>query len=224
MKIFGCVSFYDDAPLLRNSIDAMKQSGLTVIAVDGGYKEFLKCDKTGKQKLWSTDGSIDVAKSHADFYIPAPKWGYVDQAQKRSMYFQVIEEGSYAIIIDSDEILEPCNLSKECFKEDVYNIFIKNSESIGITTRVYKVSPDLKYLYRHCMLYNMRDHDFKGPNKTGLVTSNRGNVPRPTLYDKSTKAVTINHMRHERPVERQEQGDEYKRIRRELKVKNPMEY
>jgi hypothetical protein len=126
-------------------------------------------------------------------------------------------------VIDCDEMLEPCRLDDSCLAEDIYNVRIYDSDGTpkGRTTRVYKVYPDLRYAYRHCYLYRMDQHDPSDP-KSGVVTVDMHNRPRPMLKDLDGKEVTIIHHRDKKPPERIAQGDEYKRIRAENKKRNPL--
>lgn len=218
-NIYAGLIFYNDTPdLLQKSLVALKDSGLQVIAIDGAYREFMDQDRTGQAKWYSTDGCIDVARAQASLYIPAPPWGWTDQAHKRSEYMQLIPDGDFVLIMDGDEILHKCEIDPGKFTDDVYalNMYRADGEFAYKSIRIYRIYPDLKYQYQHCRIYRMRMHDPKYI-QSGCVTKAQGglNALRKVAMDAKGEPIAFTHHPEWRPQDRQDQKARYKQQRKE---------
>lgn len=212
-NLIASIIFYNDTPeLLEKSLKAIKASNIDIIAIDGAFREFPKSDK---ERYYSTDGCIDIAKKYADLYIPAPKWEWVDQAHKRSTYFQLIPDGDFCIVLDGDEFLHPCEIDPNQWTENIYMCQLHRSADDGWSNsvRIYRIFPDLKYMGQHSRIYRIFNHNPKETVSGSVVQSHGNNVP--LAHDKSGRPITFTHSPELRPAPRQKQDDIYMSNRKE---------
>jgi hypothetical protein len=223
---YAGVIFYNDGPeLLELSLLALKRNGFFIIAIDGAFTEF---PLAKDEKVYSTDGCLDVARKYANQVIEVPAQGWYDQATKRTRYIRETPTGSYIWAIDSDEPMRPFD-SIIPMTQDVYRIMENRFYEDGhieffSTVRVYKVYEDLAYKYRHCNIYRMKGH-VEGQIFTGLVTQAKSdvNATRPILTDLAGQQIIIDHYRNRRSKGRQEQKELFRKIRKENEYKARME-
>jgi len=160
-NLIATVIFYNDAELLEQSLKSIKDSGLDSIAIDGRFREFDK-----ENKLYSTDGSIDVAKKYATKFIEADASFLKDQMSKRNRYIQEIADNNYFLVLDSDEKL--CGgVVDTNLKETVYSIGLQEmSRPINTSSiRVHKKRDGLMYALRHCYLFLKSEMNQKAIDK-----------------------------------------------------------
>lgn len=100
MAIIGVVSGYDECEQLGGALKSLSPAVDRVVYVDGCYEDW---PRRAGQEPWSTDGSVDMARSRGCQVIetPAP---WRDQAAKRSAYL-VGDMGDWYIQLDCDERL-----------------------------------------------------------------------------------------------------------------------
>jgi hypothetical protein len=201
-KHWGCCIFYNDGPqLLEKSLKAMKAAGLSIIAVDGAYQEFMAVE--GSTIPYSSDGCQEVAKRYAEVYIPCPAGGWVDEVTKRNAYVEKVPVGDYFWWIDADEVLRPfrgpVKLTADVYMLDIWHRGNMGRMKVSQTIRVYKKYPDLAHKYQHCRLYRLDDH-VEGNLDSGLVTSAHAeiNMTRPPVMDLNGARVAFDHLFHER--------------------------
>lgn len=220
--MYAGIIFYNDTPeMLRECLTALKACQITTIAIDGAFREFLAEDITGKLKPYSTDGCIEVARELADYYMPALPWCWYDQPQKRSAYLHLVPDGSHLLVIDADEIMQPGIISHDNLTDTMRVMLSPESFS---SVRVYKTKPYLKYLYRHCSMYDMTRHILNNFESGSIVQAHSlSNAEKPILKYTNGKPVTLLHKKADRSPERKQVKEKFYLNRKETYYKNLQE-
>lgn len=215
------VIFWNDGPeLLKKSLLALKGNGFKIIAIDGIFREILTIDLN--LPVASNDGCLELARSMADVFVPAPEGGWIDQPTKRNVYMELVPNGEYAWAIDADEIMRPFQLAapmdQDVYRINEHRVYEDGVENVFSTIRTYKMYPDLRYKYQHCRIYRLDQHKPELVD-SGLITKARGGKNRtyPMLMDVTGTPVIIDHYRKWRPKERFELKKKYYEIREEKK-------
>ena len=201
MEIYAGVIFYNDGPeLLSNCLMALKANGIKSICVDGAYSNFpLGEDEIPKH---STDGCLEVANRLGWKVEIAPAGGWSSQAEKRNVYFEKCPPKKHLIVLDADEVLRPIEKGFEFPEGDAFKITefrwtsAQHFQRVD-AIRIYKVYSDLRYMYQHCRVYRLNQHNTKILD-SGIVTKAHGelNASRMKL------PIGFDHYRYKRPDER----------------------
>lgn len=94
--VIACINVFQDAEWLERCIASLEGKVAAIVVADGAYEGF-PCDKP-----WSTDGTLDIAKEHADVVIQkGTPWA--SETAKRNHYVEYVPEGAWWLRIDADE-------------------------------------------------------------------------------------------------------------------------
>lgn len=101
-RVVGCMNVYMDEPLLRESLSVVRSLVDVLVVVDGRYAQF--------PDVWhghaSADGTLDLARQHADLVIESPGSPWPSEIAKRNAYLERCRVGDVVLVVDADEILE----------------------------------------------------------------------------------------------------------------------
>ena len=230
-RMWACVIVYNDKDLLEQSLISLKKAEFKIMVIDGKFAKY------PGENLVSTDGSIEIAKKYADMYIPADASFLSTQMTKRSKYTELVPDGEYFFVIDSDEEYRGKPIDANTLTEDVYSICLEEADRKQSTTsiRIWKKYPDLKYMIRHCYLFRSDNADIEAQEKlaehfkrTGGFDNEmakralKGCVTTQKVYnvvkDESGKYPIIMHYQDRRPQRTQENDNIYAESRFELNL------
>ena len=97
--LWGCVSAYQDADCLRETLPVLVKIVDRIVLVDGAYKGFKRFDAG----TWSsTDATRELARDHGAMLVEASP--ELDEREKRSRYF-VGQPGDWYLVVDADEVV-----------------------------------------------------------------------------------------------------------------------
>lgn len=175
--MIACVIFYNDGPLLEDSLKSLVGKVDQIIAVDGAFSDF------PHEKPYSTDGSLEIAEKYATVIKTKKAWK--TQVDKRNAYLKHVPDGECFIVIDADE-----ELWGKIPHEGNLKVYIKpEANRKGYWwPRIFIKTPELRYYKTHMSLFNedgLVNHEaFK---KVG-VTIYHKHRSRPTqrMIDKET--------------------------------------
>jgi len=224
---WAAVIFYNDTPeLLDLCLGSMKRNGFKIICVDGAYVDFVKTNRINGMSVdtyASTEENQNVAKKHADVFIPCPENGWETQIDKRNAALAAVPDGDFYWSLDADEeVIDNAGI-QPITMADVYRI-MEYEDAKGTTRkfsaiRTYRKAHHLKYIYQHCRIYDSSLH-VPGNLDSGLIVKAHWdkNALHPFIYDNKGAIISIRHHRFLRPQERIKQKVRYYLDREEAKL------
>lgn len=146
--IIGCVSGYNDGPLLEKCLISLKSRVDLIVYVDGAFNDFPHACQA------SDDESLNIAVKLADEIIFCSK-AWEDEIQKRNIYLSFGKQGDSFLVLDGDEQLEG-NLRE--LKQDTDLLLVRDDDIPPHEIfRYFLWRPGIRYEGTHNALWSHRD-------------------------------------------------------------------
>lgn len=146
-RVVACLNIWDDCVDLQATYETWYPHVDHVIAVDGAYHG------TPVSAPQSTDGTLEFLRSLSK--VEVIEAGFMDQPEKRSLYFAAAEEGDLLFIVDADEVIHHGERLRQIPELDVgwvryLNPIYKRAQDFP---RLFRWRPGLHYRDRHHYIF-----------------------------------------------------------------------
>ena len=144
--LVATVITYNDMPLIKSTIESIKDKVDKIIAVDGRYRDFP--DTNGD---YSTDGTLEYLATINNVQLVFASG--VDEVVKRNKYLEQVHDGDIVLNLDADEVLvgEVKNLDADFGIIDLHDGHSRHVQKRA--TRFFKYYEGMAYKNVHYTLY-----------------------------------------------------------------------
>jgi glycosyltransferase involved in cell wall biosynthesis len=150
MRLIVVMNVWNEAKHIAKSIESVIDQADEIRVFDGAYREF------PAQKPYSTDGTIEIAKSYPKTRVITANKPYGSQIEKRTRMFEGGQEGDFFFKLDGDEYVINPEIIRNHLNMDVGWCWVLSNlyREPYMTARIFKYQPGLHYAGRHHWLYN----------------------------------------------------------------------
>lgn len=152
MRLIFVMNVFNEANYIKKAIESIHEIADEIWVYDGAYKQY------PHEKPYSTDGTIEIAKSFEKVKVFETDVAYENQIVKRTKMFENAREGDYIFKLDGDEYITNPERIRE-FLDKGYDVIwgwtLSNLYSKPtMITRIFKYQKGLHYAGRHHWLFN----------------------------------------------------------------------
>ena len=206
----ACYIVYNSREVLEKYFLTVYEKFSSVIAVDGAFKDY------PLTLPYSTDGTVNFLKEFKNVTLVETKTAWENQAEKRNVWFDFLEDNEWFFYVDDDEELIDLNLDNlDEGKGLGYAKLILPNNDFVVQPRFIKYEKGARFL-THTVL-EKEDRFFKDVSWVSDTFNNSYRLP-----DYSFAATLIHHSKEKsdevKAFRERQRKAEYKKIK-ELKLK-----